>query len=132
MCSVAARFSLDGTRLAYLNGPIVGIWEIAGGDVYRLLHPKWTADPAPEDRPPGNVNVGFSPEGGLLASAGQDGVRIWDLASAGEVAYLPLGFSGAALFHPADGSLITYGTGGLRRWPIGMMLSISSGVASAS
>src|SRR5262249_17839925 len=35
-----------------------------------------------------------------------------------ESAHLPVGFSGSALFHPRDGSLITYGTGGLRRWTI--------------
>jgi WD40 repeat protein len=52
-----------------------------------------------------------------VACAGLDGVRVWDLASAREVAHLPLGFSGSALFRPRDGSLITYGTGGLRRWP---------------
>src|SRR5262249_33301540 len=39
-------------------------------------------------------------------------------ASAHEVAHLPLGFSGAALFRPRDGGLITYGASGLQHWPI--------------
>jgi hypothetical protein len=34
------------------------------------------------------------------------------------VAHRPLGFSGAALFHPRDGGLITYGASGLQHWPI--------------
>jgi WD40 repeat protein len=116
---VAAQFSRDGTRLAFSDPPMVGLWEVASGDVYRPLHPRWTATPLPEDGPPGNVNVGFRPGGRLLATAGLDGVRIWDLPAAREASHLPLGFSGSALFHPSDGSLITYGTGGLRRWPIG-------------
>src|SRR5262249_30613900 len=115
---IAARFNLDGTRLAYSNPPRVGIWEVAFGDAFRLLHPRWSATLLPEDEHPGNVGVGIDPRGRLLAAAGRDGVRIWDLASAHEVAHLPLGFSGAALFHPRDGSLITYSATGLRHWPI--------------
>jgi WD40 repeat protein len=115
----AVQFSRDGTRLAFSNHPLDGIWEVAFGDCFRLLHPRWTATPPPGDGPPGNVRADIDPDGRLLASAGLEGVRVWDLSSAHEVAHLPLGFSGSALFHPRDGSLITYGTGGLRHWPIG-------------
>src|SRR5262249_26733613 len=116
---LAAQFSRDGTRLAFSDRPLHGIWEVAFGDAFRLLHPRWTDNPSPGDGPPGNVRAEFDPGGRLLASAGLEGIRVWDLDSAHEVAHLPLGFSGAALFPPRDGSMITYGPSGLRRWPIG-------------
>jgi WD40 repeat protein/tRNA A-37 threonylcarbamoyl transferase component Bud32 len=117
----ALRFSSDGARLSYFDAPRVGVWEIARGDVCRLLRPKWTPSPRPEDVEPGNVSVAFSPRGDLLASAGWDGVRLWDPRATREVAHLPLGPSGAALFHPRDGSLITYGAAGLQRRRIGLV-----------
>src|SRR5262249_33884086 len=58
------------------------------------------------------------PEGRLLASASGDGVRIWDVASGKEVAFLNAGQHEAVLFH-ADGiRLYTFGRTGLRCWPI--------------
>src|SRR5262249_27162646 len=88
---LAARFSRDGSRLAFSNRPLDGIWEVAFGDAFRLLHPRWTATPPPGDGPPGNVRADIDPAGRLLASAGLEGIRVWDLASAHEVAHLPLG-----------------------------------------
>src|SRR5262249_40165029 len=114
-------FDAEGKRLAYARDSSAGIWGLVVDDCYRLLRPRWTESPPPEERPPGNVNVAISPGGRLLGAAGLDGVRIWDLASTGEIAHLPLGFSGGVLFHPRDGSLITYGTSGLSRWPIGFV-----------
>src|SRR5262249_38753336 len=114
----ALRFGPVGARLAYFDAPRVGVWEVAFGDAYRRLHPRWTAAPPPQDGSPGNVGGATAPRGRLLASAGFDGVRLWDLSAGREVAHLPPGASGAALFHPRDGSLITYGAPGLQRWPI--------------
>jgi WD40 repeat protein/tRNA A-37 threonylcarbamoyl transferase component Bud32 len=113
----AVQFSRDGTRLAFSHPPQDGIWEVAFGDAFRLLHPRWSATTPPGDGPPANVRAEIGP-GGLLAAAGLEGVRVWDLASAHELAHLPLGFSGAALFHPRHDGLITYGASGLQHWPI--------------
>jgi WD40 repeat protein len=51
-----------------------------------------------------------------LAAAGEDGTRLWDVPAGREVAHLPTGHSGSALFPPGDISLITYGKAGLQRW----------------
>jgi WD40 repeat protein len=114
----AVQFSRDGTRLAFSRPPQDGIWELAFGDPFRLLHPRWSATTLPGDGPTANVRAEIGPGGRLLASAGLEGVRVWDMASSHEVAHLPLGFSGAALFHPRDCGLITYGASGLQHWPI--------------
>jgi WD40 repeat protein len=114
----AVGFNLDGTQLAFSNPPEVGVWEVAWADVLRTFHPRWSATTPPGDGPPGNVRADIGPGGRLIASAGLEGVRIWDMASGRQLAHLPLGFSGAALFHPGDGSLITYSESGLQHWPI--------------
>jgi WD40 repeat protein len=63
-------------------------------------------------------NVDFSPDGRLMASASDDGVRLWDVAAAREVARLPTEGSRSAIFHPDGKSLITSGPTGLYRWRI--------------
>jgi WD40 repeat protein len=63
-------------------------------------------------------NVDFSPDGRLMASASDDGVRLWNVAAAREVARLPTKESFAAIFHPDGKSLITSGPTGLYRWRI--------------
>ena len=55
----------------------------------------------------------MSPLGPLLAAAALDGVHLWDMTAAREVAHVPVEFCGEALFHPRDGSLITYGATGV-------------------
>jgi eukaryotic-like serine/threonine-protein kinase len=121
------RFSSDGARLAYVSAPRVGVWEVAGRDSFRLLQPNWAAGPPREGGPPGNFHVATSPLGPLLAASALDGVRLWDLTAAREVAHLPVGFSGAVLFHPRDGSLITYGATGVERWPIRPDTEVATG-----
>jgi WD40 repeat protein len=123
----ALRFSLDGSRLTYVSAPRVGIWEVAGRDSFRLLQPNWAPGHLPEDGLPGNFRVDIRPSDPLLAASALDGVRLWDQTAAREVARLPAGRCGAVLFHPRDGSLITYGATGLRRWPIRRVHEFASG-----
>src|SRR5262249_4408036 len=65
----------------------------------------------------GPWGVDFSPDGRLMASGSHDGVRLWDLATAREIARLPVE-SYTVVFDPASGSLISSGADGLYRWPI--------------
>jgi serine/threonine protein kinase/WD40 repeat protein/Tfp pilus assembly protein PilF len=65
------------------------------------------------------LSLDFSPKGGLLATAGEDGVHLWDLFSAREVADLHLDHCETAAFHPKGQSLVTYGkASGLLLWPL--------------
>ena len=102
------RFSNDDQHLA-VTGPQVGVWKVANADEHRQLYGNlkdrlWSAD--------------ISPDGRLVALARQDGVRIFDLASAGEVAWLENGPTRAVWFQPIGGGLVTWGAAGLRRWPV--------------
>jgi serine/threonine protein kinase/WD40 repeat protein/tetratricopeptide (TPR) repeat protein len=60
--------------------------------------------------------------GRLVASASDDGVRLWDLASTREgdkeLATLPVGECHRVYFDPTGESLITDGSVGLQRWPV--------------
>jgi WD40 repeat protein len=67
----------------------------------------------------GNYHDGaVSPDGRLFAFAMDDGVRIWDLSSWRELAFLPIGLTRCVLFQSAGRELITCGVGGFLRWPI--------------
>jgi WD40 repeat protein len=110
------RLGPDGRRLAYGDARRIGIREVAGGEACRLLGPQRAA--VPGAGAPRFKWVDFEPGGRLLAAAGGDGVRLWDLPTSREVAHLPLAADGAVLFEPRGGSLITYEATGLRRWPI--------------
>lgn len=60
----------------------------------------------------------ISPDGRLLALGMDDGVRLWDLQSNREVAYLDIGQSPSPSFTPNGKELITSGESGLQRWPL--------------
>jgi WD40 repeat protein len=61
----------------------------------------------------------FSADGRLLATAGDDGVRIWDVQARQSILFLALGPSRSALFLPEGGGLITARTwGAVERWPL--------------
>jgi WD40 repeat protein len=60
----------------------------------------------------------FHPQGRWLALGDSVGVRLFDLASFRESAFLDLGRCETVLFHP-DGDLLTYsGKYGIQRWPV--------------
>jgi WD40 repeat protein len=60
----------------------------------------------------------FSRDGRLLATAGDDGVRIWDAAAAKELTLLPLTECRAAIFCPDANRLVTCSRLGLYHWPM--------------
>jgi WD40 repeat protein len=96
-------------RLAFANDAEVGLWEIATGGECRLLNVRGGDGPAQAD-----IHAG----GRLLASAGDGGVRLWDLDAGRELSRLPVGMSRCAVFDEAGRHLITYGDYGIHRWPI--------------
>jgi WD40 repeat protein/serine/threonine protein kinase len=111
--AVAVQFSRDDRLLgATQSGGKYELWEVvSGATACRAL-----------GGPPGgtssNWGIDFSRDGRILASAHNDGVRLWDLATAREIALLPSGITNWACFHPDDFSLLTDGDGGLYRWPM--------------
>jgi WD40 repeat protein len=114
------HFSPDGRRMGFREGigTGLGVWEVADGRECRLLHHgqvgnrvAWLGHKGPE-------TVEFSPDGRLLVTPAGDGVRLWDAATARELAHLPIGHHEAAVFHPRGDRLFTHGRAGLHSWPI--------------
>jgi WD40 repeat protein len=106
-----AWFSPDDRFLAYARSTEVGICEVATGRECRPLY-------AFSQKVRGPWAVDAQPGGRLLASASDDGVRLWDTASGREVGMLPAGNSRAGLFGPSGDWLLTSGERGIHRWPI--------------
>jgi WD40 repeat protein len=88
----------------------IGLWDVAAGRECRTFH-------APSERHSGPWCVDIHPQGRLMASASDDGARLWDLVTGRELALLPVGNSRTSLFLPS-GDLLTYGEFGLQRWPV--------------
>src|SRR5258708_1973177 len=86
---------------------------VAPGHEYRTLRHL----SAPRDGVVEYYGGAIDPHGRLLAMAMHDGVRIWDLGSGDEIAFLPLDVTGGVCFQ-ASGALLTNGATGLYEWPI--------------
>jgi WD40 repeat protein len=91
------------------------MWEVMAPEALRTLHGHSGADGGP-------FGVDFSPDGQLLASAGPDGVLLWDARSGRKVGVLPRGPVDTPLFQPDGAGLFVFvgggpGPGGIR-YPI--------------
>ena len=112
LVSIPGKFpnALVGERWLPLAWPAPsGFYEINLGKECRRLH-TGIRDFGPR--------AAFHPQGRWLALVDHLGVRLFDLATFREAAFLDLGRSETILFHP-DGDLLTYsGEHGLHRWPV--------------
>ena len=68
-------------------------------------------------RPMNYARVSVRRDGRILAVGSDQGVVLWDLARAAELAVLPIGKAWGSMFE-ASGDLITEGEMGVHRWPV--------------
>jgi WD40 repeat protein len=121
---LAFGFNTDGRRLAFANNLQAGVWqagvwEVADRqDCSLVLHHGRVGNRAPWLNYGGADDLAYSPDGRVLASAADDGVRLWDVASGQELGHLPIGHHESVFFHPAGDRLYTFGRTGLRCWPL--------------
>jgi serine/threonine protein kinase/WD40 repeat protein/Tfp pilus assembly protein PilF len=99
------RVRPDNGQLASVDDTRISLWERADDNEFVTLpQPARTVD--------------FSPDGRLLATAGESGAHLWDVATRRPVADLGLDECETAVFNPRDGTLATYGKmSRVRLWP---------------
>lgn len=108
----SARFGPDDAQLGFSLSPReVGIWEVAPGVECRPLGRGAT-------RPPYSLAAAFSADGQFLATASDDGVRLWDLCNDREIGLSrEPGFFKVG-FHPQSEYLFATGRSGFSTWSI--------------
>ena len=112
-CRPAARllaFSADDRRLAFRNqsgwvADEVRVFEFASGDECRTLQEIGAREKGPN-------HLDISPDNRLLLSCGPDGARLWDTATAEQLAVCmkstrSLGYNSAVMFHPDGTSVLS-------------------------
>ena len=92
-------FAPDDRRLAFTRGVgIIGVWDVSTAPE-RLTLPACMTGNLAERRVGGGVRgAQFSPDGQLLATAADDGVRLWDADRGRELAHLKAGKCRSVLF----------------------------------
>ncbi len=108
------HFSRDGRACGYAEvAGKVRLLEVEAGPEYRTLAGRTPAVRADYYR----ADIG---DDNLLAVGMGEGLRLWDLGSGRELAFLPIGLTTSVGFISVHGhrSLLTCGESGLQRWPI--------------
>ena len=106
-------FSTDGRWIgAFATGDGGQLLEVAACPEYRTIVSSLGAGQGEY------FDGGISPDGRLLAMGMSDGVRIWEIASGREAAFLPIRRTPSVFFQPDGRELITCGDTGLHRWAI--------------
>jgi serine/threonine protein kinase/WD40 repeat protein len=111
------QFSRDDRRLAFYQSVTqIGWWDVELAREFRSLasHAQLHQGNYP--------SLDISPDGRLVVAPSRDGnsngIRLWDLETGRELAFLPVGATFALKFHPQGGSLFSAHSEGLYQWPI--------------
>jgi WD40 repeat protein len=115
---VTARFAPDGQRLGVIGtGNEVQIWELAGGRECRTFRHAGALK--------GPYDMDLSPDGRLLASAAENGARVWDLHRNRQLGFLPGRRTDTILFSPSARELTWTGEQGLQQVAIRLPASVA-------
>lgn len=124
--SGALNFSREGGRWAGVIAPSneqAQLWGVVPSQEYHTFLNSFPEDG--RELQEGDISA----DGKLLALAGTDGVRLWDVGHGRAVAWLPMRDTICAMFRDEGRELLTCGpVDGLRRWPITASAALEGGL----
>jgi serine/threonine protein kinase/WD40 repeat protein/tetratricopeptide (TPR) repeat protein len=113
------RFATDDRRMAFETRGRIGVCDVSTAPERRTLHSGMAGNRAERWLNRGVQAAQFNPDAQLLATAAEDGVRVWDADTCRELAHLKAGKCASVLFDSDGRGVVTSGSWGAYRWPIG-------------